>query len=48
MKLWFKDPVTLRKLIPKSKCDEFAENFELELWLAETFGIISTKRQKEL
>ena len=47
MKLWFKVSVTLRKLISKSKSDEFAENFELELWLAETFGIISTKRQKE-
>ena len=31
MKLWFKVSVTLRKLIPKSKSDEFAENFELEL-----------------
>ena len=48
MKLLFKVSVVRRKLIPKSKTDEFAENFKLELWLAETSGIISTKRLKQI
>ena len=49
MKLCLKVFVTHRKLIQKKQIlwIKFAENFELELLLAENLGIISTKRLTE-